>query len=165
MYSKLSFVLILSVACAGSKTGTSTSVTYYENLANWRPKTHAASTFTEGDSVVNNKKLAYPEYDMTEEIDSVIRFFAKENKEIKFTQGLTIQVYSGTSREEAYVIQTRINDMFSDLEPFLEYRTPSFKVKVGQYYDRLEAQKGFVMLRKIFPDAVLVPERIYINQE
>jgi hypothetical protein len=45
----------------------------------------------------------------------------------------------------------------------LQYLQPKFKVTVGKYFTRLEAQRDLQFLRRKFPNAILVPERILIR--
>ena len=50
-----------------------------------------------------------------------------------------------------------------DLEPELVYNQPNYKVKVGKFLTRLEAQPLFTQLKKEFDNAIVAPERIYID--
>jgi hypothetical protein len=45
----------------------------------------------------------------------------------------------------------------------IQYQQPKFRVTVGKYFTRIEAQKDLVKLKRIFSSASLVPERIMIK--
>jgi hypothetical protein len=81
----------------------------------------------------------------------------------KFIDGFTIQLYSGTKRDLAMeakkVLTTRHPDLIGDLV----YQQPNFRVKVGRYFTRLEAYKDFAALRKNFPAAIIIPEKILVR--
>jgi len=50
-----------------------------------------------------------------------------------------------------------------NLGALLEYNQPKFRVRVGSYYSRLEAQKDLTRLKKAFSNAILVPEKILVR--
>ena len=71
---------------------------------------------------------------------------------------------SGTSSEEAKISKGKVYSILSDEKPVLKYEEPSFKVKVGKFYSRLEAQKTFAQLKRKFPNAIIIPERIQLSE-
>jgi hypothetical protein len=87
----------------------------------------------------------------------------EKNKSIKYTQGYRIQVYSGNSQEAAEKAKETVYRLDPNLEPEVIYFTPNFKVKVGNYYDRVEAYESLVKIRQAFPQALLLPERVSIK--
>lgn len=101
--------------------------------------------------------------DITPELDQLMAEVAEENKRIKTVQGFTIQVYSGTSREKAYQVHRQVYHVVPEAQPDIIYTQPNYKVQVGQFVERLEAQKTYSMLKKEFPSALIIPDRIRIN--
>ena len=95
---------------------------------------------------------------------SFLDSISDRNQEIRHIQGYTVQVYNGTSREAAQWSENRIYQIMDDAEPKIRYVQPNFKVKVGQFTDRLEAQKVYAKLKKEFPNAIIIPERIKISE-
>ena len=96
-------------------------------------------------------------------VDAVLDSIDRINQLRKFVDGYTIQVYAGQSREAANQAKKTMADEAADLRAELQYLAPKFRVKVGAYYTRLEAQKDLVRLRKMFPNAILVPEKMLIR--
>gem|GEM_PF-4059268 len=47
--------------------------------------------------------------------------------------------------------------------PETKYEQPIYKVRVGEFGDRLEAQATYAELLEEFPDAAVIPSRIKIN--
>ncbi|MGB5930450.1 MAG: SPOR domain-containing protein [Cyclobacteriaceae bacterium] len=78
-------------------------------------------------------------------------------------QGFTVQVYAGPSRNAANEAKEKVYQTLQNVSPELEYMQPNFKVKVGQFIDRLEAQKMYSQLREEFPQALIIPEKIYLR--
>ncbi|PJJ79888.1 SPOR domain-containing protein [Mucilaginibacter auburnensis] len=61
---------------------------------------------------------------------------------IKFSsQGYRIQIYSGSNRKEAYNIQARFQSEYPAIRTYISYRMPDFKLHVGDFRSRLEAEK------------------------
>ena len=99
------------------------------------------------------------------ELDSVDVIIAERNKSIKYADGFTIQIYTGNDRTEADQASDQARLIFPDMMPQISYYQPTYKVKVGQFTNRLVAHERFEEIKKTFPKALLIPERIRINNE
>jgi len=77
-----------------------------------------------------------------------------------FFDGFTIQIYSGLKREDAMEVIKKMKDEVKDITPDIMYQQPKFRVKVGSYFTRLEAQRDLHRLKRIFPNAILIPEKV-----
>jgi septal ring-binding cell division protein DamX len=96
-------------------------------------------------------------------IDAVLDSIDRFNLTRKFVDGFTIQIYSGQKREEAMNAKKKMQEELPTMNANLQYLQPKFKVTSGKYFTRLEAQKDLLTLRRKFPNAILVPERILIR--
>ena len=63
-----------------------------------------------------------------------------------------IQIYSG-DRSGAEKAKSSFNNAFYPLPSVLKYETPNYKVWVGNFRSRLEADRALVKVKKSFPDA------------
>jgi len=170
--SQLSFVLLalfIASACSTTTRTTSTdkSSSYSEDLSSLRvafldteeeaefPENHPEQIITtaEGTGATVNNKLTYV-------LDSINTL----NKQNKFLDGYSIQIFSGLSREEAMNVKAELFKKMPEVNADLLYTQPSFKVKVGKYYSKLEAQQDYMAIKRHFSNAILVPERIYLDQ-
>ncbi|MDJ1485443.1 SPOR domain-containing protein [Cytophagaceae bacterium YF14B1] len=104
-----------------------------------------------------------PVGDITQKLDVILDTIANTNKNIRFAQGYRVQIYSGNSSDEANRARDRSYTLFPDITPHIVYVQPNFRVKVGDFIDRLEAQRVYVALKAEFPTALIVPERIEIR--
>ncbi len=102
------------------------------------------------------------EYAITDSLDKFFNDVATRNREENVFQGLTIQVYSGPKRENANEAKNKVYQALSSAEPRLIWEPPNYKVRVGRYADRLEAQKDYAALRESFPLVLIVPERFKV---
>lgn len=82
---------------------------------------------------------------------------------IKYIDGFTIQVYGGSDRAVAKDFRLDLIRNFPETEPRTVFEQPNYKVRVGRYYTRLEAQHLFSQVKQVFPKAILIPTRIYVN--
>ena len=152
-------ILLLSISCAAQKNGGKSY--YHEDLYSLRPK------FPEPvDSIpveVHKKVEVTPTHNVNKKVDGVLDSINHFNATRKFIDGYTIQIYSGQNREEAMNTKKRMSNDAPDLGAEMEYTQPKFRVRVGSYYSRLDAQKDLLRLRRPFPNAILVPEKILVR--
>ena len=89
---------------------------------------------------------------------------AGEKKGIKTTApGFRVQVYSGADRSKAYAEQARFKRIFPDVETYISYEEPNYRVKVGDFTSRSEAQELMSALRKNFTSVFLFSETINVE--
>jgi hypothetical protein len=89
-------------------------------------------------------------------IDSTLR----ANKQARKIKGYRIQIYFGSERREASRVKTRFLKKYPEHEAYTLYQRPSFKVRVGNFRNKLEAQKLYHKLNQYFQTVFIVPTRI-----
>lgn len=90
------------------------------------------------------------------EIDALIE--AKKDLNRK-SSNYKIQVYSG-SRDGAENARSEFAKSFSGWRISMEYETPNYKIWVGNFKTRLEADRALVKIKKTFPNAfIFKPKR------
>ena len=154
------FILFLSISCAAQKNNSKPY--YHEDLYSLRPKFQDVPD-TANQSQERKKGEVVPTHHVNEKVDVVLDSINRFNVTRKFIDGYTIQIYSGQNREEAMNAKKKMISDTSDLTAELEYNQPKFRVRVGNYFSRLEAQKDLIRLKRPFPNAILVPEKIMVR--
>jgi SPOR domain len=96
---------------------------------------------------------------VNEVLDSIYRF----NKTKLFVDGFTIQIYSGLKKEDAMNAKKKMVEEAEDLAADINYQQPKWRVKSGSYFTRLEAQRDLHRIKRIFPGAILVPEKVTLR--
>lgn len=76
--------------------------------------------------------------------------------------GFRIQIYSGSNRNEAYAAQSRFQQQYSDISTYVSYTQPNYRVKVGDFRSRSEAQAFMREVRKSFPTLFLFTEQVNV---
>ncbi|SKC73318.1 SPOR domain-containing protein [Ohtaekwangia koreensis] len=165
----LSAIFLLG-SCVTQKKTTTTSQTgkYSEDLSVWRPKVEAAPAETNTTSTTTDNTKATttvyvePKLTVNRRLDGVLDSIDHINLSRKFVEGYTIQVYSGR-REEALNAKKQIATALPKLNTEVQFTEPIFRVKVGKYFSRMDAQQDYAAVKRYFPAAILIPEKISIQ--
>ena len=108
---------------------------------------------------VRNVPEVTPRLTVNQKVNPVLDSIDKFNLLRKVVPGYTIQVYSGLNREEASDTKARLQREL-DMRADMQYLQPKWRVRVGNYYNSLDAQKDLMRLKRYFNNAILVPESI-----
>ena len=101
--------------------------------------------------------------DISYELDSIIKIIKDENKSDRFLEGYTIQLYLGGDRIKAEEIEEKITEIDSLIFKNTVFTQPNYRVKIGQYIDRFKVAEEYQRFKKLFPNAIIIPERIKVN--
>ena len=160
-------LVIYAASCSPKLTTTTATEDYVEDLSAYRPKVgnvgQEEHVDTQQINAADKGKYVPPTHDIKNEMSVIMDSIVVHNKS-KLYQTFTIQVYTGRSREEANQIREKVYRVMPDEKPVLVYKQPSYKVNVGKYFDSAQAYKTLTTLRASFPEAMLVPERDYLEQ-
>jgi len=75
---------------------------------------------------------------------------------------IQIAAYSGVnSKSQAETARNSFTALFPYTRSYLIYNEPYFKVRVGDYYTRLQAYKDLETIRETYPSAYIVPDKIH----
>jgi hypothetical protein len=70
--------------------------------------------------------------------------------------GYRLQVINTSDRNAAITAKTKVYQLFPDLKAYLLYQAPYFRVRVGNFKDRDEAESYRQTLLKEFPRGVFI---------
>lgn len=96
------------------------------------------------------------------EIDKLLLKHLQINSENESIDGYRIQIHFGGEREKAKTIKTKFLQQFPDVAAYELYQQPNFKVRVGDFRTRLEAQKFMSEINMYFPSAFIVADEIHL---
>ena len=85
------------------------------------------------------------------EINEMISRNARKN-----AKGFRLLVINTNKREEAIAAKTKVYNNFPELKAYLIYQSPYFKLKVGNFRERKDAEDYQQKLNKYFPRGVFI---------
>lgn len=171
MNKRLFIISILSVviySCTPKiQTGTGQG-DYFEDLSEYRPTYPSADTTIEAIAIDSSLISIIPSYHINDTLNAVLDSISVLSQEIKYIDGYTVQIYSGSSRESANIASgkayTILESQASKLRPKVSYNAPNFKVQVGRFYKTLDAHTVHVRLLRDFPNAIIVLKKFRIKR-
>lgn len=79
----------------------------------------------------------------------------KINSSIAVNEYYKIQVFSGVS-EKAKKTLSDCKQNFTDLDGTIVFNTPNYKVWIGNFKTRIEAERNLIEIKKIYENAFLI---------
>jgi hypothetical protein len=76
------------------------------------------------------------------------------------TNGFRVQIFFGSNRQAAYNAQAKFKDEYPELQTYITYTEPNFKVRAGDFRTRLEAEKLQKEIAGMFTSLFIIPEKI-----
>lgn len=133
---------------------------YSEDLSGLRPviKEYAGPELPKSDQ--SSDAVMEPRLDVTGKVNILLDSMAELNKKTQFSQ-FTILVINSNDRETAEQSRLEIFRLLPGSKPTLEFIPPSYRVKVGRFFNRFEAYQTLVKLKDEFPNAIIIPEPVY----
>jgi hypothetical protein len=74
--------------------------------------------------------------------------------------GYRVQIFTGGNRKDAYSAQAKFQEQFPDIRSYVIYSEPNFKVRVGDFRTRMDAEKLVEALKKSFDGMFIIQEKI-----
>ncbi|WP_229214107.1 SPOR domain-containing protein [Dyadobacter flavalbus] len=167
----LTGIIILS-GCSKKTVVSTSSAEYREDLATVRPRPKLAEPVTEKKpdaatplpskpaSGANADKPLY----VNKKLETVLDTLAKQNKSIRYINGFRIQIYVGNVRQEADEAKSYIYQTFPDMFPYVTYTQPTYRVKVGDFMYRSDAEQYLELIREQYSSAVILADRVEIKR-
>lgn len=163
-FDRLAFIsiLFLLLYCTPKTVPIAVDENYEEDLSGTLPEITEYISPVILDEKPIDKTFIEPHLDVTAELDSLLDSIAIVNKQIPYFQ-YTILVHNSSSRKDAEDARKNIFRVIPDAKPELQFLSPTYRVKLGMYFSKIEAYQVLVKLKDQFPNAVIVPERLYFD--
>ncbi|WP_020529545.1 SPOR domain-containing protein [Flexithrix dorotheae] len=173
--SKYTYLFFLAglflIGCKGSQVA-NTSGPFKDDISLYKVKIESEPSGIAGvDSVEENGQdsgiitnvVPQPKTSINYQLDQQSILIAQKNLEDLTdhgTKGFRILVYSGGSRDRAEEIE---KDLILYEKTYQIFDVPNYKVKVGDYFTKLEANGALVQIKKEYPQAIIIPDIIEVN--
>ena len=86
--------------------------------------------------------------------------YTSNNSKALVLYGYRVQVFFGSDRKGAYSLQAKFKDLYPEFDSYITYTQPNYRVKVGDFRTRSEAEKLMSQLRPSFPTLFIFNEKI-----
>lgn len=106
-------------------------------------------------------------YSIDPTVQQIQSDYIKAWEKVDKIDGYRIQItaYSGNnSRNRAEAERASFKANFPGISVYLSYSEPYFKIRVGNYLTRLEAYKDLKRIQLTYPNAYIVPEKIFFKE-
>lgn len=77
-------------------------------------------------------------------------------------KGYRVQIYNGNIRSEASRIKLQFMQKYPGIRSYLNFNNPQYRVRIGDFPTRSQAQEMFVKLSSEFQTCMIVPDIINI---
>lgn len=159
------------VGCASSKPMGATSKTidpysnYDEDLSLVRPRYKEAPAPEPATKKADVKRvLSDQPLHINRQLDAAVDTIAARNRAIRFAAGYRVQIYVGNTRKEADDARLYTYQAFPELNPYLVYNQPTYRVRIGDFMTRLEAERYLQQIRNRYEASAIVPEKIDLKK-
>lgn len=138
------------------------------------------------DSVLMDSAVIVPDYDLLEElavpaanggavelhttrpVGDLLKWHIRQNKQNRSFSGYRIQVYSigsyGCDLDKLKEYRNEFEETYQDIPAYLKYFDPDFKIRVGNFHNRLESIPTLYRIRKKHPSSYPVKTEILLDE-
>src|SRR5690606_20942176 len=92
--------------------------------------------------------------------DRNIGVLIKKYNKTRKDMGYRVQIHSGVSRGEAIKAQTDFISLYPNVPTYLIYQQPNFKIRVGDFEDRLSVNRFYDAMINSFPGSFIIQDEI-----
>jgi len=163
-------ILALS-GCSKKNLSSSSNSEYREDLSAVRPRfEYTEPVFEKKAEQENTPVTTSPKTDsskplyINKKLEMVLDTMSKQNKSIRYISGYRIQIYVGNVRQEADAAKSYVYQSFPDLTPYVSYSQPTYRVKVGDFMYRSDAEQYLDQIKEQYSSAVILADRVEIKK-
>ena len=110
------------------------------------------------------KAAVVPTNHVNAQIEQRLRDQAYTNQNVKYTQGYRILVYLGLERDQVMAIRRNIIGRYPDETDYITFKSPVYRLYIGDYLTKLEAARGLARLRGMTPKLELESTQVLLNK-
>ncbi len=96
--------------------------------------------------------------------DQRLRDQAYTNQTVRYTQGYRLLVYLGLEREAAMSVRRTVIGRYPSETDYLVFKAPMYRLYIGDYTSKLEAERGRARLRGLVPRLELESTSVLLDK-
>lgn len=103
-------------------------------------------------------------YDKEAVIDSVDQAYQNAWKTVKYCDGYRIQLVAVSNKSGAQKVYNDFKAAFPEANAYLSYTEPTFRVRVGNFKNRIDAYRFLMKIQGLFPGAFITRDKISFRE-
>jgi len=100
-------------------------------------------------------KISTPPY-----LDSLVQKNIEKHKTEQTRDGFRIQLFSGTERNNANSLRNKFKTDYPDVPIYLIYQQPYYKLRVGDFRNKIEAHQFFLKIESFYEQLLIIPDKV-----
>lgn len=119
------------------------------------------------DSTISISKLNFNlgqiAWNHPEGMNALLEQYKTSNYKEPGLDGYRVQIFSdggNNAKERAFKVQNTIMELYPELEVYLTYQQPNFKIRCGNFRTKAEARKCQIEIMRDFPGCFIVRDMI-----
>jgi hypothetical protein len=97
-------------------------------------------------------------------LDAILDTIAVQNRRVRYAPGYRVQVYVGNERAAADAAKLQLYQQFPELSAYMSYQQPTYRLKVGDFMRKMDAERYYTKLRSLFTSAQLQPDKVDVRR-
>ena len=134
-----------------------------EDVTRYRP-VFAAPKAAPVAPVAPARAVPAPTSHVNPQLEQRLRDQAYTNQNVKYAQGYRILVYLGLERDQVMAIRRNIIGRYPDETDYITFKSPVYRLYIGDYLTKLEAARGLARLRGLTPKLELEATQVLLNK-
>jgi hypothetical protein len=128
------------------------------------PESTTSDTVAISEITVDSIQLL-SELDLTQDsrLDKMLKWHIEYNRRRDGMDGYRIEIFSSSAlngKEQALKRKVEFLSLYPDVNVYVKFRAPVFKVRIGDFRTKKDAMKLYNRIRKNYPGAFIVPDII-----
>ena len=103
-----------------------------------------------------------------ERIDMLVQKHIRINQVLNTMDGFRIQLFSDSgnnSKNKAQAVHDEIQSRYPHLGVYLTFKSPNYKVRIGDFRTKLDAQRFLIELTGDYPNAFIIADQINLPKQ
>ena len=103
-------------------------------------------------------------YDKEPVVDSINNAYINAWKAVKYVEGYRIQLVAVSNKNGAQKVYNDFKNSFPDVSAYLSYTEPTFRVRVGNFKNRIDAYRFLMRIQAQFPGAFITKDKVSFRE-
>ena len=96
-------------------------------------------------------------------VGKVLRLYKEFATEKRAVSGFRVQLASNSNRNYVMDLKSKFTQEYPEINAYVVYQQPQLKLRVGDFTSRTEATKFMEEVRGSFPNAFIVPDKVFVK--